>query len=1272
MPNKKEDFVHLHTHSDNSTLDGGSKIKDYVEEAKQRGNPAIAFTDHGTMRGYMHQYEECKGTDVKPIYGIEFYVCNNMHRKGLTAEEKNEISEGKKGAEAKKVIKEYEEKHGISKRWHITAWAHNSEGLKNLFRLSSSAYIDGFYYKPRIDLEALCEYKEGISLGTGCLASPVYDSCVLGKKRFAIEFADRLRDEFGSNLWIEVQPHNIPDQLTANKFALELRKRYGKSNRLLATQDAHYVHQSDSEHHEVLLCIGTNNFMSDPNRFKFDGNEFHMRKRKEMKSAFFKYHPFFSVTDVKEALNSTVKLSEMCNVEFKVDYHQALLPDLSVPDKYRGDQTAYLKDLCLEGWAWRNIKSRARKYSAKNGVSYEDAIQTYGNRLKYELGSIVKLKFVPYFLIIRDLYKFARSSGIMCGPGRGSVGGCLVAYLLGITSVDPLEHGLIFERFMNPYRIDLPDIDCDFEDRRRQEIFEYLVSKYGRDKVAQIATVGKLSGKQCLKDVSRVLEVPLSEVNQVTKSIIERSSGDERASQTIADSFKDFDVCRKFDKKYPKVLYHAKSLEGLAKNPGIHAAGVVASPVPLTDLLPLEVRKAESGGDSVVVTATDMYNVAAVGLVKIDVLGLRTLTVIKECLEAIEENTGEKLDLESDDFDLNDPETLQGFTDHLYDGIFQYDTPSADKICMGIKFTDFEDVPAMTALNRPGTARSGLATKYIQRKKNPKLAKKVDFHPKVSEITSDTLGIIVYQEHVIRIFTDIAGFAPGTADSLRKTIAKKIGDETLGKERAKFVEGAAKHAGVDEKTANKIMDAITFFGSYGFNKSHATEYGLIGYWTMWLKIHYPLEFYWALLKNEPERVRIQRLAKAAKKNYGIELKPPHINVSKKHFSMDAADRSIRGSLIDIKGVGAAAADAIMREQPFKDFVDFVSRVDSRKCHKGVVMALSKAGALENMIPSVKWMVENLESIWALVAKKKYADVIAMLEEAKGAEEYSKEDLCLISSEVNPLALGTHPIEAYKDFIEENIKLPIVSMSDEDFFADYGNKACIVAAVIVEVKYNQIGDFHTGDLPSERERKEMFWGARYANVNLEDPGGKQYRTKFDIDVFDEYRAIIDKGIGTPVIACVTPNAKYENLKAHFAVNLESLRSKIQSWEQLNVWELIATGKHPALTYKWKNDKIKEIRTTNYKFHKSKEGGFYTGIVTNVRKKYDKNGNEMAFLGLISADGKLIEIISFASTWRSISKHISIGKMIAVEVEKKSDRRRSTSYFCGTALKIYNYK
>lgn len=1049
----------------------------------------------------------------------------------------------------------------------------------------------------------------------------------------------------------------------------------------------------------------------------------------------------------------------------------------------------------------------------------------------------------------------------------------------------------------------------------------------------------------CLKDVSRVLEVPLSEVNQVTKSIIERSSGDERASQTIADSFKDFDVCRKFDKKYPKVLYHAKSLEGLAKNPGIHAAGVVASPVPLTDLLPLEVRKAESGGESVIVTATDMYNVAAVGLVKIDVLGLRTLTVIKECLEAIEENTGEKLDLEADDFDLNDPETLQGFTDHKYDGIFQYDTPSADKICMGIKFTDFEDIPAMTALNRPGTARSGLATKYIQRKKNPKLAAKVDFHPKVSAITSDTLGIIVYQEHVIRIFTDIAGFAPGTADSLRKTIAKKIGDETLGKERVKFVEGAAKHAGVDEKTANKIMDAITFFGSYGFNKticknawvwkpganshsksqiqigelvrlrdsrdekgrltpiakkirggrlhllqmdedgrvrparligihdhgiretfvietesgnktpaisrmhrlmtsrgyksiatglsvgdelmfmgentakdycpwwinkdtrfaqadrindkyklkveqvwiesdsicsncgticrqgrgggevahikspaecdynhaafhskanlrllcnschkkldyekgertkrwgkgrptfadkiikitpngkehcydlemdsvghnfvaghspdsppvvshnSHATEYGLIGYWTMWLKIHYPLEFYWALLKNEPDRIRIQRLAKAAKKNYGIELKPPHINVSREQFSMDPGDRSIRGSLIDIKGVGAAASKAIIAEQPYKDFIDFVSRVDKKKCHKGVVMALTKAGALENMIPSVKWMVDNLESIWSLVTKKKYADVIDTMEKAKGAEEYGKEDLCLISAEVNPLALGTHPIEAYRDFIETNIKLPIVSMSDEDFFADYGNTSCFVAAVIVEVKYNQIGDFHTGALPTERERKEMFWGARYANVNLEDPGGKQYRTKFDIDVFDEYRAIIDKGLGTPVVACVTPNAKYENLKAHFAVNIESLRSKLQSGESLNIWESIVVGKHPALSYEWKNDKIRDIRTTNCKFHKSKDGGFYTGIVTNVRKKYDKNGNEMAFLGVLAADGKLIEIISFASTWRSIGKHISIGKLIAIEVEKKSDRRRSTSYFCGTALKIYNYK
>lgn len=1253
---KVDDFVHLHTHSDMSQLDGCGKISEYVKTARARGHRAIAFTDHGTMRGYMTQREQCKEHDIKPIYGIEFYVSPDMRRRGLSDDEKAEITKDLKKSEHKAAIKQHEERMGIRDRWHICAWAKDDDGLRNLFRLSSAAFTDGFYYKPRIDLAELIKYGEGIMVSTGCLSSPINDGWVLGRRKQALEFADRLHEAFGDRMWLEVQPHAIADQRIANELMLKLRDRYSDC-RLLATQDSHYVERSDWEHHEVLLCIGTGSNLSDPDRFKFDGDDFHFKTRAEMVESFRKHHEFMPSKAIKEALNSTLEFADACTAKVEVDYHKALLPDPGIPAKYKGDAYAYLRDLCLDGWNWRDIPRRARTYSHIHKVPRSEAMGLYIARLKHELGALKRQKFVPYFLLVHDLYRFARSAKIMTGPGRGSVAGSLVAYLLGITSIDPIEHGLIFERFINPYRIDMPDADMDFEDRRRGEILDYVRSKYGADKVCQIATIGKLSGKQCLRDVSRVLEVPLNEVNQVTNSIIERSSGDERASQTIEDSFKEFEVCRKFDERYPKVLYHAKRLEGMAKNLGIHAAGIVASPITLTDLIPLEVRK--HNGQDVVVSAADMYGVAAAGLVKLDVLGLRTLTVIRDALNAIKERHGRDIDMENPDHvDINDPKVLAAFTSHDYGGVFQYDTPSADKICAGVEFTHFEDVAAMTALNRPGTARSGLATKYVERKKNPKLVEKVDFHPLVSKITADTLGILVYQEHVIRIFTDIAGFAPGTADSLRKTIAKKIGDETLGKEREKFVEGAKATVGMDEKTANKIMDAITFFGSYGFNKSHATAYGMIGFWCMWLKVYYPLEFYWALLKNEPERLRVQQIAKDAKR-HNIELLPPHVSTSKVGFSIDPERDAIRGSLVDIKGCGEAAAQAIIDAQPYADIHDFIARVNRRKVHKGVVLALARAGAFSGLIPNQRWFVENIEDFWKAVASKKTnpAALREMLEtRAAEVTDYNDEERMLLASQVSPLAFGRHPIDAYESFMERNVRVQIADMGSETFFKDHNNKGTYIAGVIVEVKYNQVGDFHTGELPSEEDRRRAFWGSRYANVNIEDKSGKQNRCKFDFDIFDMYRPIIDKGVGTPVIVHATPMEFTGTMRAHFAVDLALYRERVKKGEELGLWERVLCRRHPARLYHWKTNEARKARVTNERFRRSVAGGIYCGLVTHVRLKYDSKGGLMAFFGLLGGDHHFIEVICFASVWVHVRKHIRPGRLFCIEVEKQPDRRR----------------
>lgn len=1251
--NKKstEDFTHLHTHSDMSQLDGCGRISDYVAEAKRRGNPAIAFTEHGSMRGYLQLQKEAEKTGIKPIYGIEFYVSPDMKRKGLTPEERAEVTKGLKKNDQRKALRDYEEKEGIRDRWHTTCWAMNEAGMRNLQRLSSAAYIEGFYYKPRIDLAALCLHNEGLAVSTGCLNGPTHDAFLQGKKRFAYNFVDTLHESFGDRMFLEIQPHAIADQGRVNQFALKLKDRTGA--RLLATQDAHYVHQEDHEAHDLLLCIGTGAKLTDADRFRFDGDEFHFRTRSQMRDAFLRHHTL-SKEQIKEALDTTVELAARCDVKVELDYKKALLPDPGVPKKYAADHFGYLKSLCLDGWTWRSIPTRARAYAGKARIGTSEALQVYAERLKMELTALKRLRFEDYFLVVRDLYGFARSQNIMCGPGRGSAGGSLVAFLLGITSVDPVEYGLLFERFINPDRADLPDIDMDFEDARRREVIDYLVQKYGQDKVCQIATVGRLSGKSVLRDVSRVLGVPLAAVNEITPSIIERPDGHPREFHTIEDSFSEFDNCRRFGKRFPGVQKYASKLEGMAKTLGIHAAGVVASPKSLVDLIPLEIRKHK--GDDIVVSAIDMNEIASVGLVKLDVLGLRTLTVVRDCLQSMKERHGVDLDIER--IDMNDPKVLKRFTDHDFAGVFQYDTPSAYKICQGVVFEDFEDIAAMTALNRPGATRSGLAEKYLSRKKDVAKRGEVDFHPVINEICADTMGVIVYQEHVIKIFTMLAGFAPGHADTLRKAIGKKKA-EILKSARTDFVEGCEKKHGIGAKMANRIFSAIEAFGAYGFNKSHATAYAAIGYWCQFLKVYYPTEFYWALLKNEPDHVRMKALAKDAKRE-GIHLLNPHVSFSRDVFSIDP-DGNVRGSLIDIKGVGAAAARTVMDHQPFKSFLDFATRIDRRKCNRGVVVALMKAGALKGLIPNQRFFENELGELWGMLTKKRNrSDLIRdFWRRAEEADDYSEEERMLVAAKVNPLAFGEHPLDAYQGFIDDHVKVKLTKVG-EDIWSTHDGRSIYCAGLILDQRIHQVGDFHAGDLPSEEERRKQFWGMRYANVNVEGAGGMNFRVKFDIDIFEAHREIVEGDAGTPVIVHASVDGKYNRLKAHFAIDLERYRQAVRGGGEVDFWAQLLSGDHPARDYPWKNSEQAQKCRSNSRFLGSKSGGMFTGMVTHVRLKFDSKGREMAFFGLLGERG-YVDVIAFSSVWAGVRKAVKRGRLLSMQIDKIADKERGIGYF-----------
>lgn len=1252
---QKEDFVHLHLHSDFSQLDGLGKVKEYVKVAAERGAPAIAFTDHGTMRGYLAQHTECEKHNIKPIYGTEFYISPDMLRRGLSDDEKAYITKDVPRKDARKAIEAHEEKIGLRDRWHLTVWAQNQEGLRNLYRLSSAAWIEGFYYKPRIDLDTLIKHGKGLMVSTGCLASPIHEQWRSGNRRASLDFADKLHGAFGDRMWLEIQPHDIGDQRTANQLNMKLRDRF-KGARFLATQDAHYVEQGDAPHHDCLLCIGTAANLSDEVRFRFDGDEFFFKTRKQMFGTFRRNHDRLSKEMVKEALDSTLVFAERCEAKVEVDYKKALLPDPGIPKKYEGDAFAYLKDLCLDGWSWRHIKNRAEKYSMKMGLDVPSAIHLYRQRLLMELKLIRSMKFERYFLMVFDIYREARARKIFVGPGRGSVGGSLAAYLLGIHSVDPIEHGLLFERFINPDRKDLPDIDMDFEDSRRGEMIEYMRQKYGAENVCQISTVGKLSGKACFRDVCRVVGVPYALVNSLTASIIHRNPHEEREFQCIEDSFETDARLQEFDKQYPAVKSHGMKIEGTAKTLGIHAAGVVASPVPLRDITPLEVRK--SGDDKTIVSALDMNDLAKIGLVKLDFLGLKTLTVIRKCLEAVKERHGVELDLESEDFDIHDPVVLKAFTDHDYVGVFQYDSPSADQVCKGVTFDTFADVPTMTALNRPGTTDSGMDEVFRKRKADPELLKKHDFHPIVSEITKDTLGVLVYQEHLIEIFKQVGGMSPGEADSLRRAVGKKLGKEEIDKYRAGFIEGAEK-VGVNEKIAGRLMDAIVKFANYGFNRSHATEYGLIGYWCMYLKVHYPLEFFWALLWAESDTDKIKKYAVEAKRR-DIPVLPAHVNSSGAAFSI--AGDEIRGSLVDIKGVGEKAALDISSKAPFKSFVDFVVRIDRRACNRGAVSALVKAGALDGMV-NTRWAVEEIDDFWKALTKalpKKGEAQIKAFEELEGmvaagleSEEYDREELKLIQAEQNPLAFSSHPMDAYKSFIKRELDVKIVPM-DGDFFEDYDGRGIYVAGTITGVRKHNVGDF------GDREKDHPDYGKPYANVNIQDATGVERRVKFGPHVYEENQAAIDAGVGKPLLVHAAPNAEYETVRGNFAVNLQELRMKIKAGKELTVWESIVTGRHPATDREWKTDAIREQNTTNRGFFKGRIDRF-TGVVTHVQKHQDKKGRKMAYLGMLDAAGNYVRVIAFPDAWRAIRRIIEVGVLLRAPLSPRREGKGVVCFF-----------
>ncbi len=892
---KHADFVHLHVHSEYSLLDGAARLEKLVQKAKELRFPALALTDHGNLFGAVDFYTACEKAGVKPILGCELYVApgSRFERSGQDGS--------------------YE---GAS---HCTVLVRNKAGYANLMKLVSKAYLEGFYYKPRVDRELLAQHAEGLLVLSGCLNSEVSRLLSAGDEAKARQTAGWYQEVFGKDYYfMEVQSHGLDEQVRVTEGTLGIARAIGAP--VCGTNDSHYLEAEHARAHEALLCIQTGTTMADPNRWRFSSNEFYLKSADEMRAVF---------KDLPEAYRNTVAVAERCNVDLA--FGQFHLPRYRVPDGYTLD--SYLEHLASEGLA--------KRY----GGSPADAVV---ERLRYELGVVSKMGFSGYFLVVWDFIAYARRQGIAVGPGRGSSAGSLVAYCLEITNVDPIRYGLIFERFLNPERISMPDMDIDFADDRRDEVIRYVVDRYGADRVAHIITFGTMGAKAVIRDVARVLGFSYGDADRIAKLVPSFP-----LNITLDESLEKSPPLAEQVKRDPRVgeLWGvAKALEGCTRHASVHASAVVISDEPLMERVPLykDPKRPE------LITGFAMGPIEKLGLLKMDFLGLKTLTVITDAARLVREARGIALD--PDALPLDDAKTYQLLTEARTFGVFQLESAGMRDALRRLKPQRIEDIIAMVALYRPGPM--DLIEEFVNRKhgRSPIAYE----HPLMEQHLQETYGIMVYQEQVMRLAADLAGFTLGEADTLRKAMGTKDRD-LMATQREKFVAGCKVNK-IDTRKAERIWDLIEKFAGYGFNKSHAACYGLVAYQTAYLKANYPVEFMAALLTSEMDKTDkiVQYIEEC--RAMGLRVEPPDVNVSGAQFSV--ADGAIHFGLAAIKNVGATAIESIVKARtadgPFTSLWDFCVRVDLRLVNRRVGESLIKAGAFDSLEAARAGLLSGLD------------------------------------------------------------------------------------------------------------------------------------------------------------------------------------------------------------------------------------------------------------------------------------------------------------------------
>lgn len=987
-------FVHLHLHTEWSLLDGAIRIEDLAQKLIEYGMPGCAITDHGTLFGIIHFYNKLKSVGLKPLLGCEFYVAE--------------------GSRFSKRVN----KRGEAISNHLILIAKDEEGYKNLVKLASLAYLEGFYYRPRIDKELLMKHSQGLIALSACMEGEIPQLILKGNFDKAIEVAKWFKDIFGENFYLEIQRNGLPEQEKINIGLLEIGEKL--KIKAVATADCHYLNREDALAHEVLLCIQTGHRLSDPDRFKFNTQDLFFADSEEMKRRF-KDLP-------AELLSNTMEVFEKINLELKLG--TPLFPKAKLPPGE--DEVSYLVRKAKEGLEARlkELKERGELFTSE---------EEYRQRLEMELEVIIEKGYAGYFLIVADFCSWAKKQGIPVGPGRGSAAGSLVSYALGITNLDPLRFGLLFERFLNRERPSLPDIDVDFCMEGRDKVIEYVKQTYGEKHLAKIATFGQLKARQVLRDVGRVLGFKPKEIDPIAKMITpgpDVSLSEEMKRPEIQELLKS-------NPKIKELFELAVKLEGLPRHVSQHAAGVIISPFPLDEIVPLM-----KGDEEELLVQFDMKACESLGLIKFDFLGLKTLTIIDITVKALKEYEGIELDINN--IPLDDKKTFSLLQQGETDGIFQLESDGMKELLKRLKPTDFNDLIAVLALYRPGPLKGGLVDQYIETKHGKRKAEYL--HPLLEPILKETYGVIVYQEQVMEIARAFAGYTLGEADLLRRAMGKKD-KELMQQLKTDFVERSVKR-NIPKDIAEKVFDLMEKFADYGFNKSHSAAYALLSYQTAYLKAHFPLYFLASILTYEINKSEeVSKYLNLANK-MGISLLPPDINLSAAGFSVE--EGAIRMGLQAVKNVGKEAVQEIIRKRPFRDFIDFCLRVDTQKVNRKTIEALIKAGAFDRLEDNRAKLLGNLSKILSFSQEKKSALLFGQntllpinLTSTLKLEEippWSSEEKLAYEREALGFYFSDHPLRKYRPFIRiftphnlENLKQ-----------SRSGGKI-IVSALITEIK-----------------------------------------------------------------------------------------------------------------------------------------------------------------------------------------------------------------------------